>query len=71
MHMVELQLGHGRFDQGHMGQVWWVKRSAKNTQALHSGLGFLHGRLKTQTQSLGTRKWLSKRASGEPTSSTR
>jgi hypothetical protein len=37
MHMVELQLGHGRFDQGHMGQMRRVERPAKNAQALHSG----------------------------------
>jgi hypothetical protein len=38
-HLVKLQLGQGRFNQGHMGQVRRVERSAKNAQALHSGLG--------------------------------
>jgi hypothetical protein len=37
--LVKLQLGQGRFNQGHMGQVRRVERSAKNAQALHSGLG--------------------------------
>jgi hypothetical protein len=54
-----------------MGQVWWVERATKNTQALNIGRGDLHGRRQTQTQSLGTKKWLSKRSSGEPASSLR
>jgi hypothetical protein len=35
--LVKLKLGHGRFNQGHMGPMRRVERSAKNAQALHSG----------------------------------
>ena len=60
-----------RLDQGHMGQMRGVKRTTKNAQALHAGTGFGGSRRQVQTQSLGTRKWLSKRASGEPAGSWR
>jgi hypothetical protein len=51
--------------------VRWIKRSAENTQTLDvcvMGLGLQGG---VQTQALGTKKWLSRRASGEPGSSWR
>jgi hypothetical protein len=46
-----------------MCKVRRIKGPTKNTQPVE-------GR-QTQTQSLGTKKWLSKRASGEPGSSWR
>ena len=71
MHAVQLQLGNSRLDQSHMGRVRWIKRSAENTQTLDDcvmGLGLQGG---VQTQALGTKKWLSRRASGEPGSAWR
>jgi hypothetical protein len=64
-----LQLSDGDFHQGHMGPMRRVERAAKNAQTQHCGLGVVRGSRQTQTQSLGTKKWLSKRSSGEPASS--
>ena len=65
-HLLELQLLDGRLHQGHMRQVRRIKSTTKNTQALHASLDVGHRSRQVQTQSLGTRKWLSKRASGDP-----
>ncbi len=68
---VELKLVDGGLYQGHMGTMRRVERSAKNAQAQHSPLRVDLGSWQIQTQSLGTKKWLSKRSSGEPASSWR
>ena len=61
-HLVQLQLDNGRVDQGHMGRMRRVKGTPEKAQTLD--------RIKSlQIQSLGTKKWLNKRASGEPGSS--
>jgi hypothetical protein len=69
LNSVQTQLTNGRLDQSHMGRVWRVKRAAKNPQT--EDVCFFSGCVErnTQTQSLGTKKWLSKSASGEPGSS--
>jgi hypothetical protein len=61
--LVKLQLVNGGLNQRHVGQVGRIKCPAKDTQSGEWG--------KAQTQFLGTRKWLSRRASGEPASSLR
>ena len=70
-HLLELQLLDGRLHQGHMRQVRRIKSPTKNTQALHAWLDVGYRSRQVHTQSLGTRKWLSKRSSGEPASSLR
>ena len=68
---VKIQLNNGRLDQGRVSRMWRIKRAAKNPQAEDACVSSGCVERQTQTQSLGTKKWLSKRSSGEPASSLR
>jgi len=54
-----------------MGRMWRIECTAENTQTVDVGIDGNWVMSQVQTQSLGTKKWLSKRASGEPASSWR
>lgn len=68
---VKIQLNNGRLDQGRVSRMWRIKRAAKNPQAEDVCVFSGCVERQAQTQSLGTKKWLSKRSSGEPAASLR